>query len=67
VFGQEPARVLEGVVGGDAQGSAFVGGGDEPEEQLGAGVVQGREADLVDQDEVVAQQGLDGFPDGVVG
>ena len=26
----------------------FVGGGDEPEQQLGAGVVQGCEADLVD-------------------
>lgn len=42
--------------GGDsgAQGEAFVGGG-ESEEQLGAGVVQRREAGLVD--EVVAQQG----------
>jgi hypothetical protein len=31
VFGQEPSPVLEGVVGGDAEGAAFVGGGDEPE------------------------------------
>jgi hypothetical protein len=28
-------------VAGDAQGAAFVGGGDEPEQQLGAGVVEG--------------------------
>jgi hypothetical protein len=28
-------------VGSDAEGAAFVGGGDEPEEQLGAGVVEG--------------------------
>ena len=55
VFGQEPSPVLEGVVGGDAEGAAFVGGGDEPEQQLCAGVVQGGEAELVDQDEVVAK------------
>lgn len=46
VLGQEPAPVLEGVVGGDAEGSAFVGGGDEPEEQLSTGVVQRGEPDL---------------------
>jgi len=45
----------------------FVGGGDKPEELLGAGVVQGREADLVDEHEVVAQERLDDSPDGVVG
>ena len=49
VFGQEPAPGLEGPVRGGAQGAAFVGGGDEPEQQLGAGVVQGREPDLVDR------------------
>ena len=41
VFGEEPAPRLEGPVGGDAHGAAFVGGGDEPEQQLGAGVVEG--------------------------
>ena len=56
VFGQEPAPGLEGPVAGDAQGAAFVGGGDEPEQQLGAGVVEGGEADLVEDDQVVAEQ-----------
>ena len=32
----------------DAEGAPFVGAGDEPEEQLGAVVIEGREADLVD-------------------
>ena len=41
VFGQEPAPGLEGPVAGDAEGAPFVGGGDEPEQQLGAGVIQG--------------------------
>jgi hypothetical protein len=40
VFGQEPAPGLEGPVAGDAQGAAFVGSSDEPEQQLRAGVVQ---------------------------
>ena len=48
VFGQEPAPVFEGPVRRQAQGSAFVGGGDEPEQQLGAGVVERGEADFVD-------------------
>jgi hypothetical protein len=34
-------------VAGDAQGAAFVGGGDEAEQQLRAGVVQRREPDFV--------------------
>jgi len=41
-------------VRGDAEGAAFEGGGDEPEQQLGAGVVQRCEADLIDQEDVVA-------------
>jgi hypothetical protein len=48
VLGQEPAPLVEGPVRADAQGTPFVGGGDEPEQQLGAGVVEWREADLVD-------------------
>jgi hypothetical protein len=36
VFGQEPAPLVEGPVGADAQGAAFVGGGNEPEQQLRA-------------------------------
>jgi len=42
-LGQEPAPLVEGPVAGDAEGAAFVGGGDEPEQQLGSGVVEGRE------------------------
>src|SRR5690348_1562068 len=67
VLGQEPAPLVEGPVGGDAQGAAFVGGGDEPEQQLGAGVVEGGEPDLVADDQVVAQQGVDDAADAVVG
>ena len=52
---------------GDGEGAAFVGGGDEPEQQLGAGVVEGGEPDFVEEDETVAEQGLDHFPDAVVG
>ena len=51
----------------DAQGAAFVGGGDEPEQQLGAGVVERGEPELVDDDQVVAQQGVDDPADAVVG
>lgn len=51
----------------DDDGSAFVGGGDEPEQQLCSGVVQRREPELVDEHEVVVQQGVDDLPDGVVG
>jgi hypothetical protein len=47
VFGQEPSPGFEGPVGADAQAAAFVGGGDEPEQQLGGGVVQWGEAELV--------------------
>jgi len=51
----------------DPDRAAFVGGCDEPEQQLGAGVVQGREAELVDDDQVVAEQVLDDLADRVVG
>ena len=67
VLGQEPAPRFEGPVAGDAQGAAFVGGRDHPEQQLRAGVIQRREPDLIDQDEVVAEQGVDDPADGVVG
>jgi hypothetical protein len=67
VLGQEPAPLVERPVRADAQGTPFVGGGDEPEQQLGAGVVEWCEADLVDDDQVVAEQGVDEAADGVVG
>jgi hypothetical protein len=43
-------------VAGDREAAAFVGGGDEAEQQLAAGAVQRREADLVADDQVVAEQ-----------
>ena len=48
VLGQEPAPGFEGPVAGDAQGAAFVGGRDDAEQQLRAGVVQRREPYFVD-------------------
>src|SRR5438876_548747 len=56
-----------GAVVGDGQAAPLVGGGDEAEEELGAGVVQGREAQLVDDDEVVLEQTGDDAADRVVG
>jgi site-specific DNA recombinase len=67
VLGQEPAPLVEGPVRGDADGAAFVGGGDDAEEQLRAGVIQRREPDLADDDQVVAQQGVDDPSGAVVG
>jgi hypothetical protein len=48
VLGQEAAPLVKRPVAGDAERAAFVGGGDEPEQQLGAGVVERREPDFVD-------------------
>jgi diadenosine tetraphosphatase ApaH/serine/threonine PP2A family protein phosphatase len=48
VLGKEPAPLVEGPVGADAQGTPFVGGGDEPEQQLGSGVIERGEPDFVD-------------------
>ena len=45
--GQEVAPLLEGPVAGDGQAAPFVSSGDETEEELGAGVIKGSEADLV--------------------
>jgi len=67
VFGEEPAPVFERPVGADAEGASFVGGGDEPEEQLGAGVVERGEPDFVDEDEIGAEDVLDDPADAVVG
>jgi hypothetical protein len=67
VPGQEPAPGFEWPVGRDAERAGFVGGGDELEQQLGAGVVEWGEAELVEEDEVVAEQRLDEPADGVVG
>jgi hypothetical protein len=66
VLGQEPAPLVEGPMRADPEGAALVGGG-EPEQQLGAGVVEWREAGLVDNDQVVAEQVLYDAAGGVVG
>lgn len=50
LLGQEASPVLERPVAGDAQAAPLVGGGRVAEEQLRAGVVQRREADLVERD-----------------
>ena len=44
-----------------------VGGGDEPEQRLGSGVVERGEPDLVHDDRVSTQEVLDDAADGVVG
>jgi hypothetical protein len=67
VLGQEAAPFLERPVAGDAEAASLVGGGDEAEEQLRAGVVERGEADLVDEQEVETQQRVDLLADAVVG
>ena len=67
VLGQEPAPLVKWPVAGHAECPAFVGGGDEPEQELGSGVVERGEPDFVDEDEVAAEQVLDDAADGVAG
>ena len=64
---QELGPVLEVDVGGDRDRALFVGGGDEAEQVVGGDAVQGGEAEIVDHDQVVAQQAFDELADGVVG
>lgn len=56
LLGQESPPCSKGPVGGDRDRPAFLGCGDEPEAQLGSGVVERGEADLVEDDQLVAQQ-----------
>ena len=67
LLGKEAAPFFERPVRADGQGSAFVGAGDEPEQQLCSGVVERGEAQFVEDDQVDAQQGFDDLADGVVG
>jgi hypothetical protein len=67
LLGQEPSPVLERVVRREPDGATFVAGSDEPEQQLAAGRVERGEPEFVDHEVVVAQQGVDGLADGVVG
>ena len=51
----------------DAEAAALVGGGHETEEELGARVVERREAQVVAEHQIGAQKALDEPPDAVVG
>jgi hypothetical protein len=53
-------------VGRDRDRALLIGGGDEAEEVVGGDAIQGGEAEIVDHDEVVAQEPLNEPPDGVV-
>src|SRR5450756_1612739 len=64
---QEVSPLVERPVAGDGQTPALVGGGNEPKEKLGAGVVERGKAEFVDYDEVGPQQLVDYLPHGVVG
>ena len=46
----------EGEIGGDQQGGVFVELADQVEQQLAAGLAERQVAQLVDDDEIVAQQ-----------
>lgn len=65
--GRNRPQFSNGECGAIATEGSFVGGGDEPEHELAAGVVERGEADLVDDNQLVAAHGLDGASDGVVG
>src|SRR4051812_10777918 len=51
--GQEGAPVLERPMAGEGDAAPLVGASDQSEEQLRAGLVQWREANLIDQDDIV--------------
>ena len=65
--GQEGAPVLEWPVAGQADAASLVRASHDSEQQLCARLVQRCEANLVDQNDVVAQQSIDDAADGVVG
>ena len=53
-------------MGRDTEAAALAGGDDEAEEELGPDVVERREAEVVDDDEVRPQEPLDEAADAVV-
>jgi len=67
VLGQEAAPVPERPMGADPERTAFVGRGDEAEQELAAHGVERREPELVDHDQVDPQEALDEPSDAVVG
>src|SRR3979409_536059 len=60
------APVFKWPMAGYTQAATRVRGGHETDKQWRAGVVEGSEAELVDQNKVVAQQNADDLADGVV-
>src|SRR5437870_8785867 len=64
---QEVAPLFKRPMTRQAQAATLVRSGDEPKQQLGTGVVEWSEAQLVDQDQLVAQQMADHLANGVVG
>ncbi len=66
-LGQEASPLVEGPVAGQPETAPLVGRGDEPEEQLGAGEVQRRKAQLIQNDQVHAQETVDELAHRVVG
>src|SRR5260221_11067129 len=64
---QEVAPLLKWPVTSHSQAAAFVSGGHETKEQLATGVVEWSESELVNQNQLVAQQAADDFADAVVG
>lgn len=63
LVGQETPPLVEGRVAGDAQAAALLGGSEEAEEQRSASGVERHEADLVEQDEIGAEQAVDAATD----
>src|SRR5947209_5212866 len=67
LHGQEMAPLLEWPVAGHAQAAPLIGGGHETEQQLATRVIQRSEAELVDQQQLVAQESADHLAHRVVG
>src|SRR2546422_2870281 len=67
LYWQEVAPLLEWPMAGHAQATAFVGGGHETKEQLGTRVIERSKSQLVDQDQLMAQEVADDLADRVVG
>ena len=63
---QEPSPLIKGPVAGEPKAATFIGGGDEAEEQLGAGEVERGKAELIDDQQVGAQEVVNEPADGIV-
>ena len=60
------APLVEGPVARDAEAAALISGGHKAEEQLTASGVERSEAELVEEDQIGAKDGVDDPTDGVV-